>query len=436
MKDDIGMSNLKNGSKKDIDELISCMKDDSEEYRHVEAVYKLGEYYYRNGDLKTALQCFEEAVKLSEKEQYEINGYGSYLPKLMMARIKSDSGNVSEAINFYMEACFDRNNISNEGYYEFVNYLKINGYESIVDEFRKAFAMNQQSIDVIKLFKYDQSKYMDYPKEVSIETTGRCNAKCEFCPHEQLDRKNIDMTDDLFLKIINDLKEIPDNISYTISPFKVNEPLMDKKFFARMDTINKELPNAKLRFFSNLNIADEEKIDRVLNIRNLKSIWISLNSVDEAEYARVMKLDLMRTMNNLKVLLSKHSVMCDKPELIIGRVADGSINDDSFICRVNDIFSEFRDNFQVIIVRRGEWIDYMKPAYHDMLDKPCLRWFELSITCTGKAALCCMDGKGSYAIGDVNEASVLDIYNGEFKRLREKGYKRKYVAPCNKCSYD
>src|SRR5690348_15844310 len=31
--------------------------------------------------------------------------------------------------------------------------------------------------------------YLNYPKNIQLETVGRCNANCSFCPHEELDRK-------------------------------------------------------------------------------------------------------------------------------------------------------------------------------------------------------------------------------------------------------
>jgi hypothetical protein len=41
----------------------------------------------------------------------------------------------------------------------------------------------------------------------------------------------------------------------------------------------------------------------------------------------------------------------------------------------------------------------------------CGRWYKINIMASGKVALCCMDGEGKHVVGDVNEQSVLDIYN-------------------------
>lgn len=108
--------------------------------------------------------------------------------------------------------------------------------------------------------RYFFEKYRDYPLEVTIETTGKCNARCTFCPHHELEQKNEYMSDELFLRIIGQLEEIPKNHTFYISPFKVNEFLMDKKIFERIALINELLPNAYIRIFTNFNLATLEDI--------------------------------------------------------------------------------------------------------------------------------------------------------------------------------
>ena len=66
-----------------------------------------------------------------------------------------------------------------------------------------------------------------------------------------------------------------------------------------------------------------------------------------------------------------------------------------------------------------------------------IRWFDLSITSTGKVVLCCMDGKAEHIIGDVTNTHALDIYNGtRYRYLREHTLDRTQAEnPCNTCSF-
>lgn len=281
-------------------------------------------------------------------------------------------------------------------------------------------------------------RFLSFPKEVSIETTGRCNAKCIFCPHETLDRKNKDMNDALFLKIISDLKEIPSDEVFYISPFKVNEPLMDKKIFDRIEMINKELPNAFIRFFSNFNIATEEHIRKLGNVKNLCQVWISLNSMEELEYRSTMGMDLNRTLNNIEKLLQFNYEHKITEKIVISRVCDGSKKDQEFVEKLYTRFKEYKNEIQPFLIQKAEWINHNKIEKSEYFEnQPCFRWYELSITCIGEVAFCCMDGKCEYSLGNLMNESALDVYNKpRYKYLRENMPERKHFEPCKYCTYD
>ena len=67
---------------------------------------------------------------------------------------------------------------------------------------------------------------------------------------------------------------------------------------------------------------------------------------------------------------------------------------------------------------------------------PCHRWFDFSITATGKVAMCCMDGQAEHPKGDVNEHHVLEIYNQPFLRRLREGLPSRLAsgAPCDRCT--
>ena len=283
------------------------------------------------------------------------------------------------------------------------------------------------------MFQYFQKKYMDYPSHVHIETTGKCNGSCKFCPHSEIERKNEIMSDELFSKIINDLKKIP--IPFSLSPFKVNEPLLDPLIFERIYRINKELPDANILFVSNFNTANEDTIHKLSQVKKLKYIWISLNFLDADEYKKEMGLNLDRTVDNIRLLLDYNRKNHFTDKIILGRVSDRE-GDEKFIEDAKNIFEPYiyEVDYKIDMNRKGEWLGYTESTW-PKIDYPCNRWFELSITCTGDVALCCMDGKCEYPLGNVNNQNALDIYNSEYKRLRATGVPRRYVTPCKNCSF-
>lgn len=404
---------------------------------NIESLYEQGQHYFNIEAYEQAKECFASCIQLGKMQTYSLNGLANFCSKLMIARIYKMQNNVGEAIKAYIEAVFDPNNFERVGLEETKRFLAVNNQTVILNELNQILSSNDNQVMLLQAFKDLQKYYIEYPREVHIETTGRCNANCVFCPHDVLERKFTDMPDALFNKIIEDLKEIPENIKFHISPFKVNEMLLDKNIFKKISIINEELPNASIRFFSNFNAATEETPALIAQIKNLSSLCISLNSLNEKEYREMMSLDLNRTLKNVMTLFeyNKQHRILDKITLL--RVGDESERDSEFEADVYNVFAAYKDQYEVLVLTRGEWIDYLERAEKKLQNNPCLRWFEVSITCTGKVSFCCMDGKCQYPIGDVNTESVLDIYNSSIiKTLRLNGSERKYVEPCRRCSYD
>jgi len=279
-----------------------------------------------------------------------------------------------------------------------------------------------------------RSPYMDYPTEVTIETQAVCNAKCSFCPYNTMERRGDRMSDALIDKIIDDLKAIPEDLPYTIAPFKVNEPFLDKRFISVCEKINKELHNAKLRIFTNGSTLTDEVIDKVSGIRNVIHLWVSLNEFEKAVYEAKIKLPYEKTIAKLDAL-HKRADGGDFHKVVISRVADGSDADEKFRSFIKGRYPLF----DCIVLGRENWTGQVyTEEQHRVSPYGCYRWFEVSIMASGKVALCCMDGEGKHVIGDVNKQSVLDIYNSQrYKKLRQYTYSRIAAAPpCDQCSYN
>jgi len=282
------------------------------------------------------------------------------------------------------------------------------------------------------------NKYRDYPLEVTIETTGRCNARCTFCPHHTLERKNHEMSDDMFRLIIEQLKSIPPTHLFYISPFKVNEILMDKNIFSRINYINQNLPNAYIRLFSNFNLVTDDDIRQICQIKNLNDIYISLNSLDNEEYEMIMGLKLDKTLRSIFSFLDyirKNGIVMRDQKINISRVSQYPEADNKFFQAFPTVFKDYTDLVSPRIIARQEWIDYQPTAAPLKQEQPCARWADINICCNGVVAFCCMDGRGAYSWGNIMEKSALEIYNQpEYRRLRIECPNKSQVTPCRRCS--
>lgn len=278
-----------------------------------------------------------------------------------------------------------------------------------------------------------ESSYMNFPREVAIETMAVCNAACVFCPYPNMERKGDKMSDALIDKILRDLEDIPRSLPFIISPFKVNDPLLDVRLFDILERCNERLPNAALRLFTNGSPLTEKHLHRLRSIRGVEHLWISLNHHVPERYQEIMKLPWKRTIEKLELVHRMKAASGFDLPVLVSRVCDGSADDQAFVDFLRDKFPLF----QAALVPQSEWLGQVEGLLGSNKIQPvgCGRWFELSIAATGQVAFCCMDGKVEYPVGDTATTHVLDIYNSPgYRMYREKFATRLDGTPCRVCT--
>lgn len=277
------------------------------------------------------------------------------------------------------------------------------------------------------------SPYMDYPRHVQIETWARCNAGCDFCPYPGLDRQDARMETALFERLIDDLTAIPRDLAFELELSKVNEPFLDKRIFDFYHLANDRLPNAHLYITTNGSPLTERALDRLQEVRNVAWLCVSINDHRPDRYRAVMKIPFERTYEALRRLHSRVEAGRIGFPVTLSRVGDGTEDDIAFLHWCQGEFPLFR----WFCYGRFDWTGQVETAVtQGQRAIACKRWFDLSIMATGAVALCCIDGAGTYAIGDVRQSSILEVYNAPgYRKLRQSMRTRIGDVPCGTCTY-
>ena len=268
-----------------------------------------------------------------------------------------------------------------------------------------------------------RARYLDQPNEVSLETLARCNAACSFCPYPTLERIGTKMPDELIDRLIDEMAtwERP----FNFVPFKVSEPLLDKRLFDILCNVNERVPKARIRIFTNGAALTMKKAEELNTIDNLE-LWVSVHESDPQAYKDVLGIDQKHVVTNLDAL---HGTDFRHPVHVLRVGTKGA--------------QKFRDwvtgrwpEFTPIVVWHSSWLGFTDPDVTEVPDTPCSRWFELSVMATGVVSLCCMDGSGTYPIGDLNKQTMMEVYNDpSWRDRRERMISRKEVFPCSTCTY-
>lgn len=251
-----------------------------------------------------------------------------------------------------------------------------------------------------------------FPEFIWLETTNACNLRCKMCPQSLGNgRPTGTMSDDLFKNIIEQIK----GKCYGIFMFFGGDPMCDKKFAERVAYAREN----GLRVFVHTNAAllTEEKTRELLNARPT-TISFSLDTADKPRYEEWRcGAKFEETIKNIRTFIKASKNSPDKPLTIIQLIdVDGSGKRDEAALREtmgNDIPDIFRirslhDWAGELSHEVGYKADFKNPYY------PCvLLWKALVICWDGRVAACCNDLEGKFIIGDANNNSLKEIWNGE-----------------------
>ena len=273
-----------------------------------------------------------------------------------------------------------------------------------------------------KEVSYLSKHYMDQPAEVGLETISLCNAACTFCPYPTLERKGDKMSGWLLDKLIEEMMDF--KVPFFVSPFKVNEPLLDKRFYDICRTIEGATV-AYLRIFTNGAALVQRRVEEIASLERVHHLCISLNSVIPEEYEAIMSMPFDKTAKRLDNLHNQ-----DFPHPVVLTTVGYPNKNFVEYCRTR--WPKFRPQ----VSPQTAWLGYVEAQATVVPDKPCSRWFELSVMSSGVVSLCCQDGEGAFPIGDLNKNTLLEVYNAPFYReRRENQLSRLKVFPCNTCTY-
>lgn len=284
---------------------------------------------------------------------------------------------------------------------------------------------------------------LEAPYVIYIESSSFCNLECKFCPQhispDHIVKKN--MTIKTFSKLISDIKKF--KTKPKVMRFcGLGDPLFNKEFIKILEIAQKSNAVEKLELITNGLLINDKLIPELA--KNLDRIIISiegLNSEDYQEFA-LRKVNFEKFVENLKSL----SLQKQKAKLHI-KIHNSAVQTKERQIKFYEIFSEIADEIYIenLVNLWPEVTSNLGIESGHRFDggdlnnvKVCPQIFKsMQINSDGRVIPCCIDWKGINIIGDVNNESLNDIWNGEkLKNLRNKHLegKRHEFSPCKGCT--
>ena len=263
------------------------------------------------------------------------------------------------------------------------------------------------------------------PEIVQIEGTNICNAKCVFCPRDEMDRKQGVMDMALFRKIVDECAAL--GVQH-VRLHNYGEPFIDRQLVEKT-RYAKQRGIPEVGMISNGSLITEEAA-RGLIEAGLDAINISVDAAGREVFeATRIGLKYDKVIGNIERLVRIRAEMGRRrPKLILSFVRQGQSDEEqAFIEHWRHIADKIH------ITDLHNWAGTLNQKSDVRF--PCYRpWLTFTVLWDGRVSLCCADFDGREILGDARSSSIKEIWNSEaYRRVRREHLESGGPAICRTC---
>lgn len=284
------------------------------------------------------------------------------------------------------------------------------------------------------------------PRNLHIEGTNICNAKCTFCAYPQMERAKETMPMEDFKRIINEYVKMGGNY-VSLTPI-VGDPFVDRNIFERLDYLY-SLPEIKgFYFYTNAILMKPQVSQRLLAYGEKLEIHVSFGGFDRETYKEIMGIDMFDVVrHNIEAFIDQ-------------KVRSGSATGFQIALRcplskcTGDLWKKFRQ-----LEREGVLKIQSIPAYDswagkvkeenlkkvglEPTEKPYKRgacellYMKPIVLANGKVNACaCRDVEAELIVGDLKESTLSEVWTGDgIEELIERHESGDFPDVCKRCTW-
>ena len=263
------------------------------------------------------------------------------------------------------------------------------------------------------------------PEIVQIEATNICNAKCVFCPRDEMHRRQGIMTLELFKKIVDECAEL--GITH-VRMHNYGEAFVDRKLVEKV-RYAKQKGIQEVGMISNGSLITEPVAKGMIEA-GLDAINISVDaSGKEVFEATRIGLKYDKVIANIERLLRLRAESGKRrPKLILSFVRqNNSADEQAFI----EHWRTIADKIHVTDLHN--WAGTLNTESD--VNYPCYRpWLTFTVLWDGRVSLCCADFDGKTILGNLNTHTIAEIWNAEpYRKVRREHLESGGPDVCRAC---
>jgi MoaA/NifB/PqqE/SkfB family radical SAM enzyme len=263
------------------------------------------------------------------------------------------------------------------------------------------------------------------PEIVQIESTNICNAKCVFCPRDEMSRRQGVMDDGLYRKIVDDCAAL--GIGH-VRLHNYGEPFVDRRLTEKI-AYAKRKGIAEVGVISNGSLIDED-VARGAIEAGLDAINISVDASGREVFERTrVGLSYDKVIANIERLVRIRAELGrTHPKLILSFVRQNNSDEErAFI----EHWRRIADKIHITDIHN--WAGTLNRQSEVRF--PCYRqWLTFTVLWDGRVSLCCADFDGRVILGDLRTSGIREVWESEAYRLvRREHLESGGPAICRAC---
>jgi MoaA/NifB/PqqE/SkfB family radical SAM enzyme len=264
-----------------------------------------------------------------------------------------------------------------------------------------------------------------WPEIVQIESTNICNAKCVFCPRDEMERKQGIMDMALFQKIVDECVAL--GIEH-VRMHNYGEPFVDRALVEKV-RYAKQRGVPQVGMISNGSLITEAAARGMIDA-GLDAINISVDASGKETFEKTrLGLKYDKVIANIERLLAlRDAAGTTRPKLILSFVRQNNSEDErAFIehwrKRADKIHITDLHNWAGTLNQRSD-VNY-----------PCYRpWLTFTALWDGRVSLCCADFDGRTILGDLRMSTIREVWNSEpYRAVRREHLQSGGPDICRSC---
>ena len=263
------------------------------------------------------------------------------------------------------------------------------------------------------------------PEIVQIESTNICNAKCVFCPRDEMERRQGIMDMALFKKVVDECADL--GIEH-VRMHNYGEPFVDRQLVDKV-RYAKQRGIPQVGMISNGSLITEAAARGMIEA-GLDAINISVDASGKETFEKTrVGLKYDKVIANVERLLAlREAAGTRRPKLILSFVRQNNSEDEhAFI----EHWRKRADKIHITDLHNWAGTLNQKSDVH----YPCYRpWLTFTALWDGRVSLCCADFDGRTILGDLRTSTIGEIWNSDrYRAVRREHLESGGPAICQSC---